>query len=98
MVPAESRSRISLAWVSISGSAADLKWASTSDSNWNVNGNQNWLPLGGFVRIKGETDPNVAGGLMTANQAKVLGGGRFFRVGFLKGDVGIGPAETHGTD
>ncbi len=27
----------------------------------------NWLPLGGFVRIKGETDPSVAGGLMTAN-------------------------------
>jgi regulator of sigma E protease len=33
----------------------------------------NWLPLGGFVRIKGETDPTVAGGLMTANPWVRLG-------------------------
>jgi regulator of sigma E protease len=33
----------------------------------------NWLPLGGFVRIKGETDPSVPGGLMTANPWVRLG-------------------------
>jgi len=27
----------------------------------------NWLPIGGFVRPKGENDPNVAGGLAAAN-------------------------------
>ena len=27
----------------------------------------NWIPLGGFVRIKGENDPNVPGGLAAAN-------------------------------
>ncbi|MCI0553196.1 MAG: M50 family metallopeptidase [Anaerolineae bacterium] len=27
----------------------------------------NWLPLGGFVRPKGENDPNVSGGLAAAN-------------------------------
>src|SRR5262245_24934911 len=27
----------------------------------------NWLPLGGFVRPKGENDPNVPGGLAAAN-------------------------------
>jgi regulator of sigma E protease len=26
----------------------------------------NWIPLGGFVRMKGETDPSVPGGFMTA--------------------------------
>jgi len=32
----------------------------------------NWLPLGGFVRPKGENDPNVAGGLAAANPWKRL--------------------------
>ncbi|MGB9639805.1 MAG: site-2 protease family protein, partial [Anaerolineales bacterium] len=27
----------------------------------------NWIPLGGFVRIKGENDPDVPGGLAAAN-------------------------------
>jgi regulator of sigma E protease len=27
----------------------------------------NWLPLGGFVRVKGENDPDVTGGLAAAN-------------------------------
>jgi regulator of sigma E protease len=27
----------------------------------------NWIPLGGFVRVKGENDPNVPGGLAAAN-------------------------------
>jgi len=27
----------------------------------------NWIPLGGFVRLKGENDPNVPGGLAAAN-------------------------------
>src|SRR4030067_2473804 len=27
----------------------------------------NWIPLGGFVRIKGENDPNVPGGLAAGN-------------------------------
>ena len=27
----------------------------------------NWIPLGGFVRIKGENDPDVPGGLASAN-------------------------------
>jgi regulator of sigma E protease len=30
----------------------------------------NWLPLGGFVRPKGENDPNVPGGLSAANPWK----------------------------
>lgn len=33
----------------------------------------NWLPLGGFVRPKGENDPNVPGGLSAANPWKRLG-------------------------
>jgi len=32
----------------------------------------NWLPLGGFVRPKGENDPNVEGGLAAANPWKRL--------------------------
>lgn len=32
----------------------------------------NWLPLGGFVRPKGENDPNVPGGLASANPWKRL--------------------------
>ncbi len=32
----------------------------------------NWLPLGGFVRPKGENDPNVSGGLAAANPWKRL--------------------------
>ncbi len=32
----------------------------------------NWLPLGGFVRPKGENDPNVVGGLAAANPWKRL--------------------------
>ncbi len=32
----------------------------------------NWLPLGGFVRPKGEGDPNVPGGLAAANPWKRL--------------------------
>jgi len=30
----------------------------------------NWLPLGGFVRPKGESDPNIPGGLAAANPWK----------------------------
>jgi len=33
----------------------------------------NWLPIGGFVRPKGENDPNVQGGLAAANAWKRLG-------------------------
>jgi len=33
----------------------------------------NWLPLGGFVRPKGEGDPDVPGGLAAANPWKRLG-------------------------
>jgi regulator of sigma E protease len=33
----------------------------------------NWLPIGGFVRPKGENDPNVPGGLAAANPWKRLG-------------------------
>src|SRR6266498_2460599 len=32
----------------------------------------NWLPFGGFVRPKGENDPNVAGGLAAASPWKRL--------------------------
>src|SRR5512134_3457399 len=32
----------------------------------------NWLPLGGFVRPKGENDPNVPGGLASASPWKRL--------------------------
>jgi regulator of sigma E protease len=32
----------------------------------------NWLPLGGFVRPKGENDPNVSGGLAAASPWKRL--------------------------
>ena len=32
----------------------------------------NWLPFGGFVRPKGENDPNVPGGLAAANPWKRL--------------------------
>ena len=32
----------------------------------------NWIPLGGFVRPKGENDPNVPGGLAAANPWKRL--------------------------
>lgn len=48
-----------------------------SDGKWRMDGilqkisqgtefTLNWLPLGGFVRPKGENDPNVAGGLAAA--------------------------------
>jgi regulator of sigma E protease len=33
----------------------------------------NWLPIGGFVRPKGENDPDVPGGLAAANPWKRLG-------------------------
>ena len=33
----------------------------------------NWLPLGGFVRPKGENDPNVVGGLAAASPWVRLG-------------------------
>jgi regulator of sigma E protease len=33
----------------------------------------NWLPIGGFVRPKGENDPNIPGGLAAANPWKRLG-------------------------
>lgn len=33
----------------------------------------NWLPIGGFVRPKGENDPNVPGGLAAASPRKRLG-------------------------
>lgn len=33
----------------------------------------NWLPIGGFVRPKGENDPNVPGGLATASPWRKLG-------------------------
>src|SRR6187431_38327 len=32
----------------------------------------NWLPLGGFVRPKGENDPNIPGGLASASPWKRL--------------------------
>src|SRR5215211_1923146 len=32
----------------------------------------NWLPLGGFVRQKGENDPNITGGLSSASAWKRL--------------------------
>ena len=32
----------------------------------------NWLPLGGFVRPKGENDPNIPGGLAAASPWKRL--------------------------
>lgn len=32
----------------------------------------NWLPLGGFVRLKGENDPSVPGGFASANPYKRL--------------------------
>src|SRR5512147_1653588 len=32
----------------------------------------NWLPLGGFVRPKGENDPTIEGGLAAANPWKRL--------------------------
>ncbi len=32
----------------------------------------NWIPLGGFVRPKGENDPNIPGGLAAANPWKRL--------------------------
>lgn len=40
----------------------------------------NWIPLGGFVRPKGENDPSIPGGLAAANPWKrlfVLGAGPF---------------------
>lgn len=43
----------------------------------------NWLPLGGFVRPKGENDPNVAGGLAAASPWKrlfVLAAGPFMNL------------------
>jgi regulator of sigma E protease len=43
-----------------------FKWQGTEFS-------LNWIPLGGFVRPKGEGDPNVPGGLAAANPWKRLG-------------------------
>lgn len=34
---------------------------------WGTKFSLNWIPLGGFVRPKGENDPNVPGGLAAAN-------------------------------
>lgn len=34
---------------------------------WGTDFTLNWLPLGGFVRPKGENDPNIPGGLAAAN-------------------------------
>ena len=33
----------------------------------------NWIPLGGFVRLKGDTDPSIPGGLAAANPWKRIG-------------------------
>ena len=33
---------------------------------WGTKFTLNWIPLGGFVRPKGENDPNVPGGLASA--------------------------------
>jgi regulator of sigma E protease len=33
----------------------------------------NWIPLGGFVRLRGETDPDVPGGFMTAKPIVRIG-------------------------
>jgi regulator of sigma E protease len=44
----------------------------------------NWIPLGGFVRIKGENDPNVPGGLSSANpwvRLAVLSAGPLMNLG-----------------
>jgi len=34
---------------------------------WGTQFSINWIPLGGFVRIKGENDPAVEGGMAAAN-------------------------------
>jgi regulator of sigma E protease len=39
---------------------------------WGTDFTLNWLPLGGFVRPKGENDPTVEGGLAAANPWKRL--------------------------
>jgi regulator of sigma E protease len=39
---------------------------------WNTEFTLNWLPFGGFVRPKGENDPNIPGGLAAANPWKRL--------------------------
>jgi regulator of sigma E protease len=44
----------------------------------------NWIPLGGFVKIKGENDPNVPGGLSAANpwvRLAVLSAGPLMNLG-----------------
>lgn len=44
----------------------------------------NWIPLGGFVRLKGENDPNVPGGLAAANpwaRLAVLSAGPLMNLG-----------------
>jgi regulator of sigma E protease len=39
---------------------------------WGTRFSLNWIPLGGFVRIKGENDPSVEGGMAAANPWKRL--------------------------
>ena len=34
---------------------------------WGTDFTLNWIPLGGFVRPKGENDPNIPGGLAAAS-------------------------------
>jgi regulator of sigma E protease len=40
---------------------------------WGTRFSLNWIPLGGFVRIKGESDPTVEGGMAAANPWVRLG-------------------------
>jgi regulator of sigma E protease len=40
---------------------------------WGTRFSVNWIPLGGFVRIKGENDPTVEGGMAAANPWVRLG-------------------------
>ena len=43
----------------------------------------NWIPLGGFVRIKGENDPDVPGGMAAANpwvRLAILSAGPFMNI------------------
>ena len=51
--------------IALSGTLSEVE----PGMEWTIN----WLPLGGFVRPRGENDPNVPGGLAAVNPWKRLG-------------------------
>ena len=63
--PAKPAKEVTRGAITLSGTLSEVE----PGMEWTIN----WLPLGGFVRPRGENDPNVPGGLAAVNPWKRLG-------------------------